>query len=73
MHCLLSPPLCHDGGCSRVSRRFLWRKIRKLVAVPVLAAIRFGDNVEKIENQENYSQSVISVLKLGFTGLSTTF
>jgi hypothetical protein len=58
----LSPRLRHYGGCSRVSRRFLWRKSRNSVALPVLAAAHFGDKFAKIENHENYSQNVISVM-----------
>jgi hypothetical protein len=42
--CSLSPRLRHYGGCSRVSRRLLWRKIRDTAARPVLAAAQFGDN-----------------------------
>jgi hypothetical protein len=42
--CLLSPRLRHYGGCSRLCRRFLWRKSRNSVAVPVLPAAHFGDN-----------------------------
>jgi hypothetical protein len=40
----LSPRLRHYGGCSRVCRRFLWRKSRNSVARLVLAAVHFGDN-----------------------------
>jgi hypothetical protein len=40
----LLPRLCQYGGCSRLSRRILWRKIRNSVAVPVLPAAHFGDN-----------------------------
>jgi hypothetical protein len=39
----LSPCLRHNGGCSRVSRRFFWQKIRNLAAALVLAAAPFGD------------------------------
>jgi hypothetical protein len=42
--CSLSPRLCQYGGCSRLTRRLLWRKIRNMVAVLVLPAMPFGDN-----------------------------
>lgn len=44
---VLSPHMCHYGGCSRACRRFLWRNSRKSVAAPVFAAAHFGDNNAK--------------------------
>jgi len=57
LHCrrriLAFPPrLCQFGGSSRASRRFLWRKIRNTVAVPVLPAMQFGDNVAYRSNKK---------------------
>jgi hypothetical protein len=46
----LLPRFCQYGGCSRVCRRWLWRKIAHSAAVPVLAAAHFGDNVAKFAN-----------------------
>jgi len=48
---LLSPRLRHNGGSSRVCRRFLWRKSRNTVALPVFAALHFGDNSATPANQ----------------------
>jgi hypothetical protein len=72
MHRLLSPLLCQFSATPPHTRHILWRKIRKPAAVPVFAAVHFGDKVAKIENDENYSQSVISVFERHFIGLSTT-
>src|SRR5690349_11594383 len=47
---VLSPPMCHNGGGSRVCRRFLWRKLHTTVALPVLAAVHFGDNLAQFAN-----------------------
>jgi hypothetical protein len=47
---VLSPPVRHNGGCSRVCRRFLWRKLHTTVALPVLAAVHFGDNLANFAN-----------------------
>jgi hypothetical protein len=57
---LLSPRLCHYGGCSHVCRRFLWRKIRSSVAVPALPAVHFGDNFA-IDRQLYFLNSELSV------------
>jgi hypothetical protein len=40
----LSPRVRHYGGCPRVCRRILWRKWQSIAAVPVFAAVHFGDN-----------------------------
>jgi hypothetical protein len=50
---LLSPHLRQYGGCSRVCRRNLWRKIRTTVAIPVLAAVHFGDKVGEIRQSRH--------------------
>ncbi len=47
---LLSPHLCHNGGASCVCRRFLWRKIRTIAAVPVFAAVHYGDNFANLRH-----------------------
>jgi hypothetical protein len=39
---VLLPPVRHNGGCSRVCRRFLSPKSCLSVAVPVFAAAHFG-------------------------------
>jgi hypothetical protein len=41
---VLSPLLRHNGGCSRVCRQVMWRKIRNSVARSHIAAVHFGDN-----------------------------
>jgi hypothetical protein len=50
----LSPNVRHNGGCSRVCRRFMWRKSRNLAAVPVLAAVHFGDNFAVIGTNRKF-------------------
>jgi hypothetical protein len=47
---LFSPRLCQYGGASRLSRRFLWRKIRNAAPFPLLPAVRFGDNFANSAN-----------------------
>lgn len=42
---LFPPHLCQFGGCSRPSRRFLWRKFATTVSTPDPAAAQFGDKV----------------------------
>jgi hypothetical protein len=51
---LLSPNVRHNGGCSRICRRFMWRKIRTLAAVPVLPAVHFGDNLGRIGTNRKF-------------------
>jgi hypothetical protein len=41
---VLLPLFCQFGGASRVCRRFIGRKSRNTVAVPVFAAAHFGGN-----------------------------
>jgi hypothetical protein len=47
---VLSPHFRPLGGASPVSRRFLWRKIRQSVALPLLSASPFGGNMAKLAN-----------------------
>jgi hypothetical protein len=47
---VLLPRLRHNGGCSRVCRRILLRKIRNSAARPVLAAAQFGGNFRHCVN-----------------------
>jgi hypothetical protein len=44
MHRVLPPPLCQFSATLSDTRRILWRNSRKSVAVPVFAAVHFGDN-----------------------------
>jgi hypothetical protein len=56
------PRLCRIGGASRVCRRFLWRKIRTTVAVPVLATVRFGGNLAICANKKDRFLCLLCVL-----------
>lgn len=58
----LSPRLRHNGGCSRVCRRSLWRKSRKVAAVPVPAAAHLGSNSANPATSPNLPSSLTPVL-----------
>ena len=47
---VLLPLLRHSSGASLTCRRFLWRKSRTTVALPVFAAAQSGDNCANFAN-----------------------
>jgi hypothetical protein len=75
---VLLPKLRHYGGCPRVCRRLMGRKIRNSVARPVLTAVHFGDKwanfcQSRQPDGEKYSITLLSCyrMKLGQTWIAT--
>lgn len=53
---LLSPRVRHYGGCSRASRRVLWRKIRNPAPLSRIPAVHFGVNFANPAIDRHFTQ-----------------